>query len=207
MSTWESTLPRFWQLKGLPGVPETLETVYSFCIQDFLYEGLVIRIPGRIPEGEPKYPEQEAWVNKILATHQINAKDVWFSRWQFASMEDAIAFEKLLWQFGAMQVWKLLQDSKERGVLIEYLFFTVTSSTAGTFSLSVVSQPQLPAINKRACRLVQNVLSKNRIPAHKKRSQNIWEFATFDDMAQFRQALKKMLSRYRGRIFSDTGEF
>lgn len=212
MSSWKSTLPRSWQLQGLPGVPETLEIVYNFSIGHFP-EGKqeiylhIPEIPARDAEGRPKYPEQEVWIDKILATQPISAKNTWWSLWQFASMDDAIAFEKLLWEFGAMRVWKLQQRSKEPGVLIEYFFFTITPTDAGTFLLSVVSKPQLPTLDKRALWFVRNVLSKNRILAHKKRNQNRWEFAAFNDVARFEKALQKMLSRYKTRIFTYTGQF
>jgi hypothetical protein len=212
MSNWKSTLPRFWQLKGLSDVPETLENVYNFCIglfpekeQEFYLH--IPEIQARDAEGRPKYPEQEVWINKIFATQTINAKYIWWSLWQFASMDDAIAFEKLLWKFGAMRLWRLQQHSKEPGVLIEYFFFTVTPTDAGTFMLSVESMPQLPALDKRALLLVRNVLSKNRILAHKKRNQKKWGFSTFNDVAQFENVLQKMLSRYKTRVFIDTGLF
>jgi hypothetical protein len=212
MPDWESTLPRCWQLIGLPGVPETLEIVYDFYIGIFPEEKQEIylhipEIPARDAEGRPKYPEQEGWIEKILAAQHINAKYIWWSLWQFASRDDAISFEKLLWKFGAMRLWKLQQFSKEPGVLIEYLFFTITPTDTGTFLLSVVSKPQLPRLDKRGMLLVRNVLSKNRILSHKKRNQNIWEFGTFSEVTQFENAMQKMMSRFRSRVFTNAGQF
>lgn len=205
---------RSWLLKGLPDNPATLETIYTFYIgpSDYVIPGGEQEIYLRVPEApardaeQARYPELETWVNRVLATYQIKAKDVWWSHWQFASEEDAIAFEKLLWKFGAMRLWTLQQRSKEPGVLIEYFFFKITPSDAGTFLLSVVSKPQLPAVDKRAATLVRRLLSKHQIPAHKKRDQNCWEFYTLNAVQQFEKSLQEMIGRYRTRTLTYAGQ-
>jgi len=107
---WESTLPHFWQIKGLPDVSETSERIYVFEIGHLDYippEGkqeIYLHIPeisARDAEGRPQYPEQEIWINKTFATQHIYAKDVWWSHWQFASNGDAMAFERYLQKIGA----------------------------------------------------------------------------------------------------------
>jgi hypothetical protein len=110
LSNWKFTLPHSWQLKGLPDISETSQKIYVFEIGhlDYIYpEGKqeiylhIPEIPARDAEGRPQYPEQEVWINTILATQHINAKEIWWSHWQFASIGDAMAFEKYLQEIGA----------------------------------------------------------------------------------------------------------
>lgn len=215
MSDWKSTLPHSWLLKGLPDHPKTVETIYTFYIGHLHYiipEGKqeiylrIPEIPARDAEGQPQYPEQTSWINQVLATQQIRARDIGWSHWQFASKDDAFAFEKLLWKFGAMRLWTLQQRSKEPGVLIEYFFFKITPSEAGTFLLSVTSEPQQPALDNRVVALVRRVLAKQRIPAHKKRNQNCWEFDTINTVRQFEESLQETMRRYRTRTLAYAGQ-
>jgi len=127
MPDWESTLPHTWLLRGLPGNLGAEDTVYTFYIGHLDYiipEGkqaiylTLPEIPNRDAEGRPKYPEQETWVNKVLADHQIQARDIWWSHWQFSSLDDAIAFEELLEKYGAtterLNSHNLLPDRRKK---------------------------------------------------------------------------------------------
>ncbi|MFZ5880113.1 MAG: hypothetical protein ACOY0R_12145 [Chloroflexota bacterium] len=113
MSDWKSSLPHAWQLTGLPNIPETFETVYVFHIGHVDYiipEGQqevylhIPEIPARDAEGRPLHPEQAEWIERILAGQRIHARDIWWSHWQFASAEDAQAFERHLQALGATPI-------------------------------------------------------------------------------------------------------
>ncbi len=211
---WKATLPHSWLLQGLPDQPETLETLYTFSIGPLEFpipgeeQGLYVHIPeihARDAE-RPRYPEQEAWVSQVLATYPIKASKAWWAHWRFASEADAIAFEKLLWAFGAMRLWTLSQPSREPDVLIEHFFFTITPSETGTFRLSVVARPSLPALEKRGANLVRRVIARHRIPARKQRGQNCWEFETIDGVQRFEKALQDRVSRFRARTLTYAGQ-
>jgi len=213
MSDWQSTFAHSWLLQGLPDSPETGSTIYTFNIRSLGFfipwekHAVGLFIPARGGAEEPRYPEQQAWVKQVLAEYHISAEFLGWSHWRFASQEDAFAFEKILWKFGAMRLWRLWQRSKEPGVCFEYFFFKITPRDAGRrFLLSVVSEPQLPALDKRAATLVRRVLSKHHIPAQKKRSQNCWEFDTINAVQRFEKSLQEMMSRYRTRTFTYAGQ-
>jgi len=113
MSEWQSPSAHSWLLQGLPDNPETDSIIYTFSIRllSFLIpadkHAIGLSIPERGGAEEPQYPEQQAWVSRVFAEYRINAEFLGWSHWRFASEEDAIVFEKLLWKFGAMRQWTL----------------------------------------------------------------------------------------------------
>ncbi len=97
-------------MRGLPGRPEMEKTAYEFYIGPLHYvppydmTSLYLHIPEmthRDAEGRPRFPEQEAWVNGMLARHGIDADGIWWSHWRFATPEGAASFERVLLESGA----------------------------------------------------------------------------------------------------------
>ncbi|MCG2741780.1 MAG: hypothetical protein L6300_16305 [Syntrophaceae bacterium] len=200
MSDWESTLPHSWLLFGLPEQPETNHQVYTFNITRLDYfvgedrQAIYLHIPEigcRDAEGLPRYPEQEAWVKTVLAERQIRAKYVSLSTWQFDTQDDAIAFEKLLWEFGAMRLWTLTRRSKEPGVLLVHFIFKIIPSKTGTLRLFIETEPKGLTFRNKQVAFVRRILSKHKIKAHKRRNQDFWEFETFDDAQRFEEAIRR----------------
>lgn len=70
---------------GLPDGQGNPHQIYEFSI-----DGQFIYIPGayvgRDMMGEPYFPEQKAWLNKLAPN--INIKEVWYGTFECATYED-----------------------------------------------------------------------------------------------------------------------
>ncbi|MFC1936453.1 hypothetical protein ACFLYP_02165 [Chloroflexota bacterium] len=99
-----------WYLDNLPGVAETQGQNFEFNIGelDYIEKGKIYlhipEHPHRDAEGRPQSPEQSEWVNRFIQQHQIGAKEIWFSTWEFKSEEEARRFEKALKGQGAINI-------------------------------------------------------------------------------------------------------
>lgn len=105
--------PRRYTMDGLPGSDETKGTLYEFYIGGLHYvppydsKNLYLHITEmthRDAEGRPRFPEQEAWIRRVLAERKIDAEGIWWSHWRFATPEDAASFERVLLENGASRV-------------------------------------------------------------------------------------------------------
>jgi hypothetical protein len=208
MSDCEYSLPRSWLLPGLPGKPETGGRLYTFDLGRLDYvvdrQAVCLHIPEigcRDAEGRPRYPEQESWIAEVLARRRIRAKDIWWSHWQFETPQDAAAFERVLWDNGAMRLWILTRRSKERGVLLERYRFQIVPSPAGTLSLDAETEPEGPTFRRRQVALVRRILTQQQIAAKKTPRQPRWQFPTPDAANRFEQVIKKKGALYQGESY------
>ena len=98
-------------VRNLPGVvPESscFERTYRF---EFIRPShipsekrLVLHIAehaARDAEGQPAYPEQAAWVRKMIHAHGFAMSSIWHSHWAFDKDEDIDRFKALLFEGGA----------------------------------------------------------------------------------------------------------
>jgi hypothetical protein len=208
MSDREHFLPRSWLLPALPGKPETSERLYTFDLGHLDYvvdrQAVYLHIPEigcRDAEGRPRYPEQESWIVEVLAERRIRAKEIWWSHWQFETPQDADAFERLLWDSGAMRLWILTRRSKERGVLLERYRFRIVPSAAGTISLDAETEPEGPTFRRGLASLIRRTLTQHQIAARKTPRQLRWEFPTPDAANRFEHAIKKKGALYQGESY------
>ena len=58
----------------------------------------------RDAEGSPLHKEQQNWTNEFLKKHNIKAKGIWFSTWEFANKNESNKFVDLLTKLGAITV-------------------------------------------------------------------------------------------------------
>ncbi|MDH5605490.1 MAG: hypothetical protein OEY93_01270 [Anaerolineae bacterium] len=91
-----------WTVKYLPNMPEGSTPTYQFWIgprEDLRKDKLYLQIseiPNRSAEGRPLYPEQAAWVRNAFKTQNIQAKEIWYSTWEFKNNVEAGKFKRLL---------------------------------------------------------------------------------------------------------------
>ena len=91
-----------WIFESLPNSPQSAGKEYWFYIGPLEHidkKKLYLCItehPNRSAEGRPLYPEQEAWVRDVLKEQIIQAKEIWFSTWEFKTEQDASTFTNIL---------------------------------------------------------------------------------------------------------------
>jgi hypothetical protein len=202
-----SYTPRFWVLNGLPGQPEPVEKDYTFDIGplDFAVDrdAFYLHIPEmahRDAEGRSLYPEQEEWINHLMIERHLGAKQIWFSQWQFAGLEYAVAFEKILWSFGASRQWRLVLISRDPGVLLETYCFTITPSTGGSLCMQGETNPPGAEYQSRQNALVEKISKESRGIAQKTGGAT-WKFLTPEDARAFEIGLKTGGALHRGESY------
>ena len=198
---------RFWVLNGLPGKPETIGKDYTFDLGhlDFAVEreAIYLHVPEMSPrdaEGRCLYPEQENWINGLVINEQIEAKQIWFSQWQFASLEAANIFEKTLWRSGAFREWHFKRASQKAGVLLESYQFTFFPVEEGSFRLVGTVDPAERVFLIEQENMIKKILKKNRLTATPK-GVNQWSLKTVEALKIIEIELKKLGAVYRGESY------
>lgn len=187
---------RSWVLNGLPDQPGTVDTHYTF---DLGHLGFALdlhafylhinEITHRDAEGRALYPEQEEWVNRIIAQRGIGARQIWFSWWQFTGLEDVRAFEKILWGLGAFRQWGFARVSNAPGVLLEKYKFKITPAEDGTLWVRAEVDPPDPLYRGYQSDMIDKILEQNRIPV-RKIGETIWQLLTPEEASAFESGLK-----------------
>jgi hypothetical protein len=200
-------IPRFWVLNGLPGQPDTAEKDYTFDIgpldfavdQDAFYLHIP-EIAHRDAEGRSLYPEQEEWINHLITERRLGAKQIWFSQWQFAGLEHAVTFEKILWGFGASRLWHLVLISRDPGVLLETYYFKITPSPDGCLLMQAETTPPGAEYRSRQNALVEKISRESHANARIMDAAT-WKFLTPEDARTFEIGLKQRGALHRGESY------